>query len=364
MSLRDFIRNRKINNVSSLNGEYTTPVAYANSSLLNFNTGSPDTWSLDLIKLPVKNEGDTRYVRQAVQAASGGRGITSIRKPEGVSDEVFNRKMKAAALEIIEAYRTWDGMAPDSIYELAGLEVPVERSIIFSDMYEKVQDYLYIADLAEKERTALYDIFYDDTSDEFYALAIRNGVVYKVEIEPTEDDVIIGEFRELSIQDISPIGSENKLRVYRDNTGTMRWLSIASVAVLNRVNEIDSRELFDSFISYAERTNNFPVLNVYHLGEGSSIGKADFLARHGYVYIAGGTFTDDIFGRTAAMSLQERDDWGNSIEFYSPRAYIETFNIDGAAVQIPVYKNGINTGITIVKERDAASVFTLHKVRG
>jgi len=221
-----------------------------------------------------------------------------------------------------------------------------------------------LADMAENERTQLYDIFYDDTMNEFYGLAIRNGIVYKVEIEPKDDDVIIGEFRELSIQDIAPTYSENKFRVYRDDRGTMRWLSIASVAVLNRVNEIDSRELFDSFIAYAERTNNFPVLNVYHLGEGSAIGQADFLARHGYVYIAGGTFTDDVFGRTAAESLKDRDDWGNSIEFYSARAYIETFNLDGAVVQIPVYKNGINTGITIVKERDAASVFTLHKVRG
>lgn len=238
----------------------------------------------------------------------------------------------------------------------------VDRVTAFSNIYDEVYDTLQLADLAEKKYTRLYDIYYDEGSAGFYALAIRDGIVYKIEVLTTADGgITIGEFHELQLK---PQTEKGQFRVYRSSAGDMRWLSIASVAVMNRIGEIDSRELFDSFVDYANKTNNFPVLNIYHLGENSTVGQGDFLARHNYVYIAGGKFNNDKFGKATYEGLQGRTDWGNSIEFYSPRYYIEQFNIEGEVLHVPVYKRGINTGITLVREKDAASMFTLHKVRG
>lgn len=237
----------------------------------------------------------------------------------------------------------------------------IDRSVAFQQIYQDIYDTLMLADMAEGTMTVMYDVYYDEDVERFFCLSLRDGVVYKIEVFPTDEGIQLGEFIKLTAQDLIPRTKANKFRTFEGENGEMRWLSIASVAVLNRIGEIDSRELFDSFIEYAERTGHFPVLNVYHLGEGSEIGQADLLARHGYVYIASGTFHNDKFGRAFYEGLQGRDDWGNSIEFWSPRAYIETFKFDGASIQVPVYKRGINTGITLVKERDAASVFTVHK---
>jgi len=373
MLFSKWLRLRKIKEVDSWDGSasnYSSPGAYARASLINFNpvAGNTDeaSWTKDLIKLPVRDEGDSSdtYIRQAVQAAAGGRGITRVKKPANVSTEDFNRLMKAAANEIIKAYGQWDGIAPDSIYKIAGKEKPVERAVAFNQIFNDVFDLVRLADEAEETITALYDIYMEDSTGRFFALGARDGVLYRISLDLTETGILLGEFVPVQNQGIIEKRVTQKFRAYLGPDDSLRWLSIASVAVLNRIGEIDSTELFDSFLDAANRTGYFPELTVYHLGKRSVIGKADILARVGYVYIAGGTFNDNKFGRAAYKNLQKRNDWGNSIEFYSPEADIELFEIDGIMVQIPVYKKGINTDITLVREKDAASVLTLHKVKG
>jgi hypothetical protein len=369
-------KNRKITEVDSWDGSasnYSTPEAYAKASLLNFNTGDPDTWTKDLIKLPVRNEGDPgdTYIKQAVQASAGGRGITQVTKPDGVEQSVFDSKLKTAANKIISAYNQWEGTAPDSVYRVADKEAPKDRAIAFDDVYNMVLNALYLADEAENTYTRFYDIYMEEDTERFFALVSREGVVYKVEILPVQGSLGIGEFipvTETAKTSSNAIKEEkrskSKVKVYRGLQGEMRWLAIASVAVLNRVGEIDSRALFDSFIEHANRTQEFPVLNVYHLGDNSEIGIADMIAREEYVYIATGTFHDNEFGRAFYEGLKDRDDWGNSIEFDAYPPMIETVNLEGTVVQVPIYYRGINTGITILREKDAASLFTLHKSKG
>lgn len=373
MARFSFGKKRKIKEVESWDGSasnYSTPQAFARASLINFNpaagNSSPDTWTKGLIKLPVRNEGDSSdtFIKQAVQAAAGGRGITRVKKPSSVSQEDFDQQRKRAANKIISAYKQWGGIAPDSVYKLAGKTPPTNRSVSFSRVYDEVYELVQLADFAEEKHTILYDIYYDDSVGQFFALAIRDGVIYKIEVITSGNDVMLGEFIEITAQDILPRG-KNRFEVYRSqDSEDMRWLSIAGVAVLNRVGEIDSRALFDSFIGFAHKTGVYPVLNVYHLGEGSEIGRADLLARRGFVYIASGTFHNNRFGRAFFEALQERDNWGNSIEFFAPTFDVETIEFDGASIQVPVYRKGVNTGITILREEDAASVFTLHKSKG
>lgn len=369
-------KQRKIKEVNSWDGSasnYSTAKAFADASLINFNTGSTDTWTKSLVKLPVRNEGDSSdtFIKQAVQAASGGRGITAVKRPDGVSQETFNSKLKSAANTIIRAYNEWGGTAPESVYNIAGKNRPEKRAIPFEDIYEAVGNAVWLADEAERTFTLLYDMFYE--YDQIFALGMRDGIVYKIETNPVMNEemtgyeyVELGEFIPITPEDsFASVAStkQNRIKVYRDkHTKKMRWLSIASVAVLNRVGQIDSTELFDSFIGFAKKTRVYPELNVYHLGRGSKVGQADYLARRGYVYIASGTFDDTPHGRKFYEALQGKDNWGNSIEFYSPRAYIETFELrSGTQIQVPVHKKGINTGITLVSEKDAASIFTLHR---
>ncbi len=244
-----------------------------------------------------------------------------------------------------------------------------DRQVAFSEIYDTVFDLIALADEAEQKHTIPYDIYFDDSTNRFYTLALRDGLVYNIEVFADNTGISLGEFIEVKPNNQTRCTDTNKVTVYRyhndeEDKEEMRWLSIASVAVLNRSGEIDSRELFDSFISFATRTGQYPVLNVYHLGEGSVIGQTDYLARKRYTYIASGTFNNNEVGRRFFEALSNRSDWGNSIEFYSPRSHIETFELDTGVIEIPVYKSGINTGITLLKEEHAASVFTSHTQRG
>lgn len=371
MGIFSFLQKRKIKEVDSWNGSasnYSTPQAYAAASLINFNPAAGrarEEWTKDLIALPVRQEGDSSdtYIKQAVQAASGGRGITRVKKPSEVSQDDFDRLIKSAANEIVKAYGQWDGIAPDSVYNLAGKTAPKERAVAFNEIFSRVWESVDLADMAEETYTVIIDVYYDEDNGNFFALGMRDGKVYKMNILAREDDIMLGEFEEV---EIGPMASkeERSLLVYRDKNGKRRWLSISSVATLNRVGEIDSRQLFDSFITYARMTNKYPILNVYHLGDGSKIGQADFLAREGYVYITSGVFDETPYAQAVADTLEkEPGKWGDSIEYYAFGDDIETFEVEGMRFQARVYTVGINTAISVLLERDAASVLTTHQVK-
>lgn len=365
----DLLRKRKIKSVGSWDGSaanYSTVEAYARASLINFNPAagntSPDTWVKELIKLPVRNEGDSSdtFIKEAIQAAAGGRGITRVKKPDNVSSEDYHRILQDAANKIISAYTEWEGIAPDSVYRVAKKDAPVERAVTFQKIYQDVLHLLTLADYAEGTLTILYDVYYDDTQGRFFALCLRDGIVYNAEIIVQSNSIMLGDFTEITAQDLIP-RSSSSLKVYRSKNGDMRWLAISSVACINRLGEIDSTQLFDSFIDFANVTGLFPGVTVYHLGTRTTIGKADLLARRGYVYITSGKFYDNEDGRAFYNALKDRDDWGNSIEFYSPGLEVETIEWQGRSIQVPMHKHGINTDITLVQERHAASVLTVHK---
>lgn len=371
MGIFSLFNKRKIKEVekwSGLASNYDSPQTFARSSLLNFNVPEEE-WSKDLIALPVRSQDDSKdiYIKQAVQNASGENGITRIQKPSHVSQEEFDKQISLAANEIINAYRQWDGIAPDSIYELAGKDAPKERSVAFYDIFEKIEYAMQLSDMAEESYTMLIDIYYNDDNGMFFALGVRDGKLVKLNISVTEDDIMLGEFEELvpepeyESEPAFEMASRTKsnVKVYRTKDGKKRWLAIASVATLNRVNEIDSTKLYNSFIRYAEITGKYPILNIYHLGDASRVGQADLLARDNLVYIATGTFDENKFADAVYSTLQrEAGVWGNSIEFLSFVSAVESFNVNNINFQARVHTLGINTGISILLEKDAASILT------
>lgn len=379
-------KKRTIKEVDSWDGSaanYSTAKEYADASLMNFNPSvgksNPDEWTKDLIKLPVREAGDAKsvYVKQAVQAAVGGRGITQVTKPAGVSQEEFNRQLKRAANELIKAYREWGEFAPESVYKIAGKDRPEERmtsSVLdkIDNMYsmvEAVVDAIQLADVAENKVTLLVDIYYEDTTDRYFALTMRDGKFHTIELSIDDDLIILGDMEEVSIDNIYTEDRKDRgLSVYRTKNDELRWVSISNVATLNRVGEIDSTRLFDSFIVFTELTGIYPDVTVYHLGERSIVGKADFMARDGYVYITSGILFNDEIGRAIFRTLQNDTDgiWGDSIEFLSLSSHTETFEIGETRtpINIRIHDIGINTGVSIVMEADAASINTAHISRG
>lgn len=359
-----FQRKQRVVDVDNWTPEYATVEDLARSSLVNLNTSSKETWTKDKIFLPVRRQSDKSnvYVKQAVQIASGGRGLIAVQKPDDVAQDDFDTAIRNAASEIIRAYEVWGGTAPDSVFELAGTMPPTERAIAMNDIYNKVSEAIYLADYAEEEFTYVVDMYYDDTNNQFFLLAIRNGDILKMDVSYRDGEIILGEFESIVIPE-SLTTRDNKLSVYRTKDGKKRWLQIASVATLNRVGEIDGTQLYDSFIAYATVTRQFPILNVYHLGPDSKIGEADFLAREGFVYIASGEFDDTPIADAVFETLANDTEgyWGNSIEFNSYESYIENFDLGGINLQSRVHTVGINTAISILPEKDAASLLTAYQ---
>jgi len=64
-------------------------------------------------------------------------------------------------------------------------------------------------------------------------------------------------------------------------------------SVLERVGEIESRALFDSFEQHALETGEYPIRQFYHPGRGFSHRlRLIFVARYGYCYVTSGPYDD------------------------------------------------------------------------
>jgi hypothetical protein len=143
----------------------------------------------------------------------------------------------------------------------------------------------------------------------------------------------------------------------RQADGRYRWLSISATAVLNRVGEIDSTKLFDSFVTHATETGKYPYRTFYHQGETMRTGQADFLAREGVCLITSGLYNDSELAQTEIQAL-ERDSskWGESIG-YLPTVPPERVSVAG--VSVPVYATGVLREISLLPQSRAASWFTV-----
>lgn len=197
------------------------------------------------------------------------------------------------------------------------------------------------------------DVYYDDDGL-LFLLCTRAGKLLRVPIAVDGDAVTLGTPVEIPL---TGRAVQSRFTVIRDANEQLRWYAIAASSVLNRVGEIDSRELFDSFIAHAQETGEYPILSFYHLPEQIRFGVADLLARDGNLYVASGTFDDNDVARAAAagLSADNAAEWGTSIGFY---VLSEPTLLRVGDVNIPVYTRGVNSEISIVLEREAAAHFT------
>lgn len=260
--------------------------------------------------------------------------------------------------------RVWRGILDslisedDTAYSLVPKNpVQVERSTSMARLREQL--WRALEDVSD-EWSYPIDVFVDDDGKSLFAIVAQSGKLYQVPLTVSQDELTLGDWVQVK-EEFTPI-TQNRFSVRRQKDGTYRWLCIAGTTVLNRVGEIDSSDLFDSFVERAEKTGKYPRVDFYHLGELNpkawEFGTADYLAREGVCYIASGTFDNDHpLARATIKACEDNPDlWGNSIEFY---AYSEPeIILADPEVRIPVYKDGENTRISVVLEEDAAGLFT------
>lgn len=243
------------------------------------------------------------------------------------------------------------------------------RAVTTSDIWHYVQDQLDVQAVVEAgnvsgmmygdsmmPRSYVCDV-YVDADSVFVLITKSDGKLYKAPVTVTADNVIeIGDYQEVTLEPTPVTG--RGIQVKRAADGSVRWFAFpACTAVLNRVGEIDSTKLFDSFVEYTERTGHYPELDFWHLGERLVLGKADYVGRDGIAYCASGTFYETPIARAAAKALEtESDYWGLSIS-YLPTQEPETIRtIEG--IEIPVFNVGINRYISLLPEDTAASIMT------
>jgi len=147
--------------------------------------------------------------------------------------------------------------------------------------------------------------------------------------------------------------------IERQTDGRHRLFSVSAISALNRVGEIDSRKLFDSFIEHWQETGEAPLRDFMHLGPLSDhfrTGDVDFMARDGNVFVTSTLFRDTPLAQAEVHSRQQNPEyWGDSI-YYSPGTEPEVIEVDGEEVR--VYNEGKLRFVSTVPEELAASHLT------
>jgi hypothetical protein len=370
------VAERTIKDVDAWDGaasNYADPQEYCAACLINANTAAGKTdkqdWDKAHCMLPVREPGDPKgtYVRQAVFAAAGGHGISQVKKPSDVDQADWDKLVKAAANEIISAYDEAGHACPDAIYPLAGKTAP-KRSTDISAIFAQLDN--------EAWETGgwLMSLFMDEANgDQLFGIIASEGKLFRADVsyDAAEGKYRFGDMTQV-IQDFPPApGGEvipaasstgrTRIQVMRTADGKYRWFAApACTAVLNRVGELDTRALFDSFIAYAKRTGEYPVYQFMHLGEevpALCMGKADWLGRDDYVYMASGLFDENETAQAARLALEKDPEyWGCSIGYYST---VEPEMLTVApGLRVASFSEGVNTDITLCPEHMAASLFT------
>lgn len=345
---------RDIKDVDSWDGSasrWDSTAAYCSACLIDVNAAAGrDEKAQSHCMLPVREPGDSSdtYVRQAIHAAAGGRGITRVTRPDDVSTDEWDSAVKAAANKIIAAYNEMDETAPDSVYQAAGKEPPeAERSLSNERLYEM----LYMQ-LCNDHDAWLMEIFHD--AEQMYVIGTRDGQLWKFPFTTTGEEVIIQEPTQVTVThpEISPMRSTTTIK--RQSDGRYRWVSVSCSAVLNRDGQLDSRALFDAFEENVA-ARGYPIRQFYHEGVAFRTGEADYVGREGFLLVTSGLFDEtELARRELAARERDPDYWGESIGFRALDG--EWLDVDG--VQIPVFTDGYISEISTLPEQEAAALFT------
>lgn len=347
---------RAIKHVSSWDGsasKYGGAKAYCDACLINVNEGDPSTWTQDKCMLPIREPGDGggTYVDKAVHAAAGGHGITQVQKPDGVDSGKWEAAVKSAANKLISAYNAMGEVAPAAVYKCAGKSAPM-RSLPVVEVFDAV----YLQVQAKDPLAWITDVFTDDNGGLFAVIA-SNGKLYRADISVDKDVVLAQEWQEIKA-DLPAMQTLSKSsgHVIRQKDGRYRLLSISCSSMLNRMGQIDSKALFDSFIEHANTTGEYPIRMFYHAGKSFRTGQVDWIGRDDNLLLMSTLYDDtDIARREVAARQKDPEFWGDSIGFDPLEGELVEVS---SGIKIPVYTRGICKEVSTLPENQAAAWHT------
>ena len=155
------------------------------------------------------------------------------------------------------------------------------------------------------------------------------------------------------------VGIKTRSTIERQQDGGHRLISVSAVSAINRVGEIDGRNLFDSFIEGWKNGDqvqrDFMHLGV--LGDPFITGDIDFMARDGNVFVTSTLYRDTPLAKGEIQyRLEHPEYWGDSIAYFS-FSEPESVEVDGENVM--VFNDGTLRFVSTVPEELAASHFTM-----
>lgn len=238
-----------------------------------------------------------------------------------------------------------------------------DRALTLSDVWYGVMSAAY-----EKYPAAYVNDLYTEDDGRMFAVLSQDGKLYRSEITLSEGQASLSDWQQVVV-DFKPVGAGEETRailghglkpgvhIIRQADGKVRWVSVSCTAILNRVGEIDSTVLFDSFIKHANETGQYPYRTFYHQGETFRTGQADYLARDGVCYITSGVYDDSDIAR-AEIKSREGDPsyWGESIGYEATSEPQRLAVADGVTIQ--VFTQGIHKEISTVRSTHAAALYT------
>jgi hypothetical protein len=233
-----------------------------------------------------------------------------------------------------------------------------EQAVSMPNIYSLVYDELSKSNsspTASSEYLGLVDIYFENGA--IFAVLSKGGLLYRMDVQISDTGVVLG----VPVQVVTDfIPSAQSLKTTRQADGKYRWFAMpAATAVLNKSGELDSRQLFQSFVTRIENgTSPYPYLTFYHIGERLVFGRADYAAVDGYVYLLSGTWEDTPLANAMRVAIEKNPNYyGISIGYMYDPATKERMQV-GDGVIIPVYTDGINTEASILAEIDAACLYT------
>jgi hypothetical protein len=254
---------------------------------------------------------------------------------------------------------------------------PDERTIALGQVWTQVSAHINSLDPEDWNLWHwLQDLYYDE--GQLFAITISAGRLYRWPVNVDGDAVKVGEpvavvveFAETGTQVDRDTGKQGErtgatglpgfLSTAVRRTADGRWVgcSILCTATVNKLGILDSRQLFDSFVSRF-KGDGTEYVNVLHLGGAKSqIGFLRHVWREEKLLVGiYEFFQDDPVAEAAArtLSTDEEGFWGGSIEF---KHFGEPQLVEVAeGVKLPMTHDGQLFGYSLARNQDCAAWYT------
>lgn len=229
-----------------------------------------------------------------------------------------------------------------------------ERAMGVGQIMQQIWQQLQSEMETTNEWSNLLDLYVEGGA--MFVILAREGKLYRAPVTLDDATQVATLGDAVEVREVF-VPTRSRMFIVRQTDGRRRWFSISCTAVLNKAGEIDSAELFDSFVLHAQETGEYGYRTLLHEGETLRTGQIDFLARDGHSLITSGVYDDTELARVEATALAANPGaYEESIGYFATREPVLEEVAEG--VQVPVLRHGILREISTLQKGMAASLFT------